>query len=181
MKHTLCLFFFFVCISVTAQTNDYQVTLGGIGPFKVDMSKKEAEKLLNQTIKTPLASKKDEPGMDTVKVKWKDTDLVMVFYNRYIDEKKSEISIYTISSSSVLLKTKSGISIGDEKMKVIETYLDYSMNLWKDYETDEKGEYKESKTKSTIMLMGSEGAYVIYFRFENNKLVSFSVTMNEGC
>jgi hypothetical protein len=181
MKYALIVLSCFICASVIGQVNDYQITLGGIGPFKVDMAKTEVEKLLGQIIKTPKSVKKDASQMDTVKSKWKELEIEFVFYSRYIDEKKNEISIYAINSSSALLKTKSGIAIGDDKMKVIETYLDYSMNLWRDYETDEKGEYTVSKTKSTMMLMGESGTYVIYFRFENNKLVSFTVTMNEGC
>lgn len=181
MKHYILALLLFLFSRASSQTNDYQVTLGGIGPIKVDMAKKEVEKILNQTIKTPNGSGKEELGLDTVKVTWKETELEIIFYRKYIDEKKKEIAVFAVSGNSALLKTKSGIVVGDSKLKVIETYLDYSMNLYKDYEPDEKGDYTVSKTKSTVMLMGDSGNYVIYFKFENNLLVSFTVTINEGC
>jgi hypothetical protein len=183
MKFLSALLVFFISATAYAQTgvNDYQVTLNGIGPFKVDMSKAEVEKIFNQSIQTPHCLKKDDNLNDTVTLKYKEAEITFVFYNRYVDEHKNEIAVYSISGKSPLLKTKSGVTIGDDKLKIISIYNDYSMNIYKGYDQDENGEYKPSKTKWIIQLLGESSTNVLEFKLENNRLVEFTVSIFEGC
>jgi hypothetical protein len=167
------------CFSQTV--NDYQVTLNGIGPFKLDMKKTEVEKILNQAVQTPHGSKKEDYLNDTVSVTYKEAEITLVFYKKYIDETKNEIAIYSISGKSPLLKTKSGIVAGDDKMKIISTYSEYNMNIYRAYELNEKGNYIPSKTKWIIQLMGENSPGTIEFKLENNKLIEFTVGIFEGC
>src|SRR3954465_15291168 len=98
----------------SAQSNPFMVTMNGIGEIKLGMKKAEVEKLLNQTIKTPNLSKKDgDYYEDTIHVLYKGMEADVIFQKQYIDEKKTEVVVWGVSSSSPQLKTRSGIGIGD--------------------------------------------------------------------
>jgi hypothetical protein len=169
-------------LTATAQTNpsDYQVTLNGIGPFKINMKKTDVEKLLGTTIATPHNSNKDSYVNDTVKIIYKDIDLSLVFYQNYIAQNKTELAIYAIQSSCPLLKTKSGIVTGDDKIKAVSTYDGYDMHISYEWNKNDKGEYKRSKNKSSIMLMGENTISVIFFKMTDNKITGFEVSVYEG-
>lgn len=172
-KHMKYIFLSFLLISVigsSAQTsaNDMQVTLTGIGPFKVNMKKTEVEKIINQKINTSNSNKKENYENDTVQITYKGASLTIVFYPNYTDENKTETSVYSISSSSAFLKTKSGITTGDDKIKIISTYNDFDFNYYYNYENDGEEDYKRSKTNSTLMLIGENSPSVLYFHFINN-------------
>lgn len=183
MKLILTLLICFITVAGYGQTpaNDYVVTLNGIGPFKLDMKKSEVEKILNQAIQTPHSSKKDDYDNDTVTLKYKEVDITFVFYKKSIDQTKTEISIYSISGKSPLFKTKSGVAPGDDKLKIISTYNDYNMNIYRAYDKNEKGDYVPSKTKWIILLMGENNPGTIEFKLDNNKLIEFTVGIYEGC
>ncbi len=159
---------------------DYQVTLSGIGPFKVNMTKTEIEKLLGKKIATPHNTNHDSYNNDTVAITYKDVNLNMVFYQEYLAENKTETALFSIFSSSPLLRTKSGIAIGDEKAKVLSTYDDYSLNINFDYIEDDKGNYKRSKTKSSILLFGENSVSTLRFIMIDKKITAFEVSIYEG-
>ncbi len=183
MKFILTLLICFVTVAGYGQpaANDYMVTLNGIGPFKLDMKKSEVEKILNQTIQTPHSSKKDDYENDTVILKYKEAYLTFVFYKKSVDETKHEIAIYSLSGKSPLLKTRSGVALGDDKLKIISTYNDYNMNIYKAYEKNDKGDFVPSKTKWIILLMSENNPGTIEFKLENNQLIEFTVGIFEGC
>lgn len=168
--------------AANAQINlaDYQVTLNGIGPFKINMKKAEVEKLLGYKITTPHNSNKDSYNNDTVKIVYKEMDISLVFYQNYIAENKTELAVWAVESSSSLLKTKSGIATGDDKIKTINTYDGYNMNISYEWSQGSNGEYKRSKNKSQIMLMGENSISVIYFKMTDNKITGFEVAVYEG-
>ncbi len=171
-----------IALTATAQNNpaDYQVTLNGIGPFKINMKKTDVEKLLGYRISTPHNSNKDSYTNDTVKVSYKEMEIALVFYQNYIAENKTELAIWSVESSSPLLKTKSGIAIGDDKIKAITTYDGYNMNISYEWSQGSNGEYKKSKNKSQIMLMGENSISVIYFKMTDNKITGFETAVYEG-
>ena len=169
-------------LTATAQSSpaDYQVTLNGIGPFKINMKKAEIEKLLGQTIATPHNSNKDSNAYDTVKIVYKEMDLSLVFYQNYIAENKTELALFAVESNAALLKTKSGIVPGDDKIKIITTYDGYDMHIYYDWSQAGNGEYKRSKNKCSVMLMGGNSNSVIYFKMTDNKITGFEVALYEG-
>lgn len=182
MRAIIILTSFIFALSATAQTNpaDYQVTLNGIGPFKINMKKPDVEKLLGYKIATPHNSNKDSYNNDTVKIVYKEMDISLVFYQNYIAENKTELAVWSVESSSSLLKTKSGIATGDDKIKTINTYDGYNMNISYEWNQGSNGEYKRSKNKSQIMLMGENSISVIYFKMTDNKITGFEVSVYEG-
>lgn len=169
-------------LTATAQSSpaDYQVTLNGIGPFKINMKKTEVEKLLGHQISTPHSSNKDSNVNDTVKTVYKEMDISLVFYQNYVAENKTELALYAVESSAALLKTKSGIVTGDDKIKIITTYDGYDMHINYDWGQAGNGEYKRSKNKCSLMLMGENSNSVIYFKMTDNKITGFQVAVYEG-
>ncbi len=180
MKHIALLFCLFMSAGLFAQTSseNLQVTMTGIGPFKINMKKADVEKIAGHSI----ATKKDEDGFgDTAVLVYKGVSFTITFYENYIDDKKTETAIYAIKTNSPLVKTKSGIGIGDDKLKIITTYPDFDFNFYYHYIDAEDGSYKRSKERSTLSLMGQDSPSIIQFYLNNGKVESFEVNIAEGC
>ncbi len=180
MKHIALLFCLSVSFNLFAQTSteNLQVTMTGIGPFKINMKKTDVEKIAGHSIKTI----KDEDGFgDTAVLVYKGVSFTITFYENYIDEKKTETAIYAIKTNSPMVKTKSGIGIGDDKLKIITTYPDFDFNFYFHYIDAEDGSYKRSKERSTLSLTGQDSPSIIQFYLNNGKVESFEVTIAEGC
>lgn len=168
---------FLVCVStqLIAQ-NSYKVTMNGIAEFKVGMKKNEVEKLLNQTFALKNLLSKDDWSRDSIPVHYKDLDLTLILDKQYIDENKYDIILWGIVSSSMLIKTPSGITIGDDKLKSITTYDGYTIHIAPDYENDYT---VKSKTRSTIWLFADDSGNQIVFHLENNNIYSIGVSYVE--
>lgn len=167
-------------LSIPAQAQNYSATVSmeGISDIKVGMKKAELEKLLNQSLTLPrLFQNANEYFQDTVHISYKGTEADVVFQREYSDEKRYNPIIWEVRSSSRQLKTKSGIGIGDDKLKIINAYPNYTLHLIPEYENDYK---TKSKTKSTVWLFGDEGDRVIIFHLTHNKVTSVSVMYSEG-
>jgi len=179
MKQILMLLLLLMSIITRAQNNAVLVSMMGIGDIKVGMKKSELEKLLNQPLKTPhLLKKEDEHYYDTVHVSYKGVEADVVFQKEYAEDKKFDITVWEVRSATAGLKTRSGISIGDDKLKIVSTYPDFMLQIMPEYEN----EYKtKSKIKSTVWLIGDESGTVIIFYLTNNKVTGFSVIYSEGC
>lgn len=173
MRKVLLLLFVLIYTNLTAQTNSYKVTMNGIADFKIGMKKVEVEKLLSQPVQLKNLLSKDEWTMDTISYKYKDLDVSLIFNKQFTDDNKSEIILWGVVSSSTLIKTPSGITIGDDKIKIITTYDGYRLLISPDYENDNT---VKSKTKSSIYLYGDDSGKQIIFHLENNKIYSIAVS-----
>ena len=161
-----------------AQSNAFTVTMAGIGDIKLGMKKADLEKLINQTVNLPhLATKNEDYYQDTVHVNYKGLEADVIFQKEYSDENKFNIVVWEVRSNASQLKTKSGIGIGDDKIKIVTTYPDFTIWLMPEYEKDYT---VKSKTKSTVWLHGDNGGVIIFY-LENGKITGMSVTYNEGC
>ena len=178
MKRTaFALVFLLYATAVFSQTNSYTVSMSGISEVKLGMTKVALEKLLNQTIKLP-AAKGNNFARDSASCNYNGLNLSVVFEMQEVNN-KSELVVWEVRSSNPQLKTRSGIGIGDDKLKIISTYDGYTIYIMPDY--DDANFTIKSKTKSTIWLHGDESGKVIIFYLTNNKVTSMSVTYNEGC
>jgi hypothetical protein len=179
MKRKALLFlFFFYSMMLTAQTTSYTVSMSGIAEIKIGMTKAALEKLLNQTIKLPPPSKENNYTRDSATCSYNGLNLSIVFEKQEINN-KSEIVVWEVKSTHPQLKTRSGIGIGDDKLKIISTYEGYTIYIMPDY--DDANFTIKSKTKSTIWLHGDESGKVIIFYLTNNKVTGMCVTYDEGC
>ncbi|HVG41447.1 MAG TPA: hypothetical protein VM888_07525 [Chitinophagaceae bacterium] len=176
MKPQLTLFFLFIIITSRAQSFT-TVTMAGIGEIKVGMKKADLEKLIGTPIKLKNLLKK-ESDRDTVLCTYKDIPMQVVLDKNFTADNLSEIVVWEVKSSSPQLKTKSGIGMGEDKLKIITTYEGYIIFLMPEYENNYT---VKSKTKSTVTLRGDESGNVIIFYLTNNKVTAISVTYEEGC
>ena len=126
----------------------------------------------------PAAAKENNYARDSANCIYNGLSLSIVFEKQEASN-KSELVVWEVKSSHPQLKTRSGIGIGDDKLKIISTYDNYTIYIMPDY--DDANFTIKSKTKSTIWLHGDESGKVIIFYMTNNKVTCMSVTYNEGC
>lgn len=154
----------------------YSVTMNGIGPFKLNMKKAEVEKILGKDIKLNNLLK-EAWNYDTVTYDYNGILFSFVFDRQPIDDATYEVIMREVGGSSNLLKTPSGITIGDDKIKIINTYDAYSIWIIPDYENDFAS---RSKTRASIWVQGDDTGNVIIFHMYMNKVESVCVTWNEN-
>src|SRR5687767_5163742 len=122
MKRTVfLLLLLFYSTFLFAQTTSFTVSMSGISEIKVGMTKMALEKLLNQTIKLPPATKENSYSRDSANCNYNGLNFSIVFEKQEVNN-KSELVVWEVKSSHPQLKTRSGIGIGDDKLKVISTY-----------------------------------------------------------
>src|SRR5947199_168234 len=170
----------FVGLTFTARTqsSSYTISLEGIEDIKLGMKKDELEKAINQTINLPQGIRKGN-GMplDTVHVNYDEIETEIVFIKQYTGANSYVYVIQEIISNSNLLKTKRGVCIGDDKMKIINAYENYTIWLVPGYMVDSYT--VKSKTKSTIWVHGDTTDSALIFHLENNKVTGMTVCYYE--
>jgi hypothetical protein len=180
MRALPILLFILISLKANTQINSSLVSLTGIGDIKLGMKKTELEKLTGTKIKLVNLLRKDEDwARDTINIKWKELDYQLVIDKDYITGKGTDYIVYEINSKSPQLKTKSGIGLGDDKLKIVSTYQDFMLHIIPDYEPPAFN--VKSKTKSSLWLFGDTSGTVIIFYLTNNKVTGFCVMYNEGC
>ncbi|MEO7983571.1 MAG: hypothetical protein ABI688_05785 [Bacteroidota bacterium] len=178
MKKIVVLLLMAVATHATAQTTEYIVSMSGIGPLRIGMTKADIEKILAKKIALHYLSPKDSGYADTIKTKYKSIDLILYLGKQYFDEDKEEIVLTGIRSGSALCKTRTGIGIGDDKIKVVTTYENYTLYIWPDWEDDTYT--KRSKSRSVINVSSDDSQNTIVFHLVNKKVVAFEVMYYEG-
>jgi hypothetical protein len=175
MKLLSTLSFLFFSFLIHAQT--ITVTMAGIGDIKLGMKQAEVERLLNRTLKLPHTNAgNDDYYQDTVHITYKGLDADLIFQRDYIDDKKYTVNVYEIRSSNPLIRTRSGIGIGDDKYKIIRAYEGYTIWIMPEYENNDR---VKSKTRSSVWLHGDDGGLIIFY-LDNNRVTGMSVTYEEG-
>lgn len=167
----------FILFFQFANSQNTIVTMNGIGDIKVGMKKAELEKIIGHQVKLVKLLRQDDWERDTLNFIHKDIAYQVIMDKNYNEEDPGFI-VYEVKSMGKGLITRSGISIGDDKMKVINTYKDYTLQVMPDLEKDL---IQKSKTRSVIWLFGEESGMVIIFYLKNDKVTGFSVMFNEGC
>jgi hypothetical protein len=153
------------------------VSLSGIGAIRLGMKKEALDKLFSAPVKLKnLLPAEWNP--DTVQVQLGGIDYQVVL-NKSVDERdKNAIVVYAVHSRSPLLKTRSGVGMGDDKLKIVSTYEDYMLHLAPEYDGETGAKIKG---KSSVMLYGDETPTMIVFEIEEGKVSGFWVAYAEGC
>lgn len=160
MKKLILILLILFSIKANSQNNEYIVTMDGIGAIKIDMKQDELEKILNKKI--PLTNPLDTVSgawYDSAKIKYKNIDLRLEFQRTYTDENNFYMRITAMQTNSPLCKTKTGIGIGSDKLKIIAAYEDYTLIV----------------TKEAIIVRDIENERMIIFNMSNKKVVSIEV------
>lgn len=179
MKFLFLLSFCLFTILIKAQiaVPDYQASTGGIGPFKIGMSRAAIEKLLNIKLKLPNSSNAKSYEMDTVMCTYKEMKLQLEFSREYYgNDTMQKQGLYSITSSYPLIKTKSGIGIGDDKLKIVKTYDQYRLVIVPVLGDDNK----QNANKSTVTLYDNESIKVLIFYLDNNIITAIGTTQYYG-
>ncbi len=177
MKKVFYVFIFIVFGNIlNAQTNLISSTqLNGV---KIRMSIDAFNKLTNQQVVSKASANDNGAYFDTVKTEIKGVPVTIVFFPTYNEKVKNEIGIYSIQTSHISVKTKSGIGIGSNKFDVIKKLDGFSLQIYPDWMKDEK----IRKKYSVVILNDSDNGTELKMYFENNILYSFEVQdMGEGC
>lgn len=153
------------------------VSLAGIGAVKVGMKQRELERLLqsNLSLRNLLEA---QPQADTVSFSWNGISYAVVLDKGYEEHNRNDIIVHAVISEGAELKTRSGVAIGDDKLKIISTYDGYTLHIVPDYTGEPP---VKSKTRSSIYLYDDTLPTCIIFYLENNKVVGFCVQYSEGC
>ena len=174
MKKIYLLLIILIATRVVAQNKDYMLSMQGLGSLKLGMRQDEIEKILNQQLKIKDAKDTvDVVYSDTAKVKYKTIPVQLEFHRTYNESVGFHMRLIGIKASSPLCKTESGIGVGSDKLSIINTYDDYSVNIqqgYVNYYETEKG-----KGKSTISVTDDSGQYMIRWFLFNNKVISFEL------
>ncbi|MGZ5287114.1 MAG: hypothetical protein ACXWB9_08025 [Flavisolibacter sp.] len=177
MKHLPLLLLLLLLANCVNAQNSPVVTMGGIGDFKVGMTKDQVEKLTGSPLKLVRLLKEEDWERDTLEIVYKNVPYQIIMDKDYMNEKSTGFIVYEIKSNGPTLKTKSGISIGDHKLRIISAYEGYMIYILPEYENDYK---TKSKTRSTVWLHGDDGKLIVFY-LNNNKVTGFSVMFDEGC
>lgn len=153
--------------------NNYTVSMGGIAGIKPGMTRPELEKALGVKLKLKRLLKPDNYEWDTVQVKFNDMNLELVLMPNYYDETKKEILLRQVKCRDARIKTKSGVTIGDDKVKIVQTYPNMRILIVPGY---------EDKTRGDVFLYDDESGRQIIFHLRNGIIESISVAVqDEGC
>ncbi|HVE60302.1 MAG TPA: hypothetical protein VNA26_00685 [Chitinophagaceae bacterium] len=154
------------------------ISMTGIGDIKIGMKRAELEKLTGTKVKLKNLAQKNG-YRDTLNLTYKEIAYQVQIEKTYMEQDKYEITVAEVRTSNPGIKTKSGIGIGDDKIKIINTYPDYTIHIMPEYEDD--AYTIKSKTKSIITIYSDETANMITFHLINNKVTAVSVSYSEGC
>ena len=112
--------------------------------FKIEM-KKEDVKNFKTKIKTPNNSNAIEYNYDTILQITKGVNYTLVFFQKLHFRNEIWNCFYFLLNLNLLYWKQSRIRVGDDKMKIIETYKDYDFLLLFHYEDDGQGNFKGVK------------------------------------
>ncbi len=178
MNKTLFLLLSFLASSLFAPCQTAPlVSMNGISDLKINMTKAEVEQLTGAKIKLKNLPATDEWTRDTIPVTYKGIPYSLMFEKQYVDDKTENIVLAQVYSSSNVLKTPSGVVIGDDVCKIIGIYKGYSIMIYPEYENNYT---VKSKTLGSCVLQSDETSHVIIFHLNNNAVAGFSVTVWEG-
>lgn len=178
MKKICLLLLAFITLKAGAQNTDYTVSMAGIGPLKLGMPVAELEKTLGKKIVLKNVLDKENGYLDTVKTKFKGIDVILEIGNQYVEEGKEAVVLFSVESASPLCKTKWGIGIGADKLKVIAAHEADMLYIYPEFEDDTYT--KKSKTRSVINATSDTSEYTLNYYLVNKKVARFRVTYFEG-
>jgi hypothetical protein len=171
MKKLLLFVFIIFSISLGAQNNDYLISSDGVGQLKLDMGVPEVEKFVGRKI---TLKNQNENGYyaDTVKTKYKNADITLYFDREYEDETKFHMVLTGFLVTNPLFKTREGLSIGADKMRIISAFENSRLSMGPEYEGED---YHLSKVKYSIEVYNEESDNALIFHLKNKKVVSIEV------
>jgi hypothetical protein len=168
-------------VSTGDNHNAVIVSMNGVGDLKIGMKRESVEKLLKHKLPLPLllADSTDGYDVDTVSCKYKDIDYTLMFRKEPQEDSSFITKLYEISSRSPILKTPSGVGIGDDLCKITSAYEDRRIEIMPSYDYT-GGRSVRIKGKSEVTLYDLHNDNVIIFSMNGVKVESMKVAIYEG-
>ena len=173
MKKIISLFVFVLAFGFVQAQENFEVSTLRIGPYKIFMDKKEAEKIAGMTLKITDGDQKNN-------VKYSGEQIGIQLFSGYGGEKNPDgITITGLTTTSKKFKTKSGMGIGNTKDELINTYRNYPhFNVNPAY-NEQTG--KSLKEAGYFTLEDDDAGTQLIFKLTNNIVTEITVYINEGC
>ena len=175
-----------------AVTDTVTVSMEGMGDLKTDMTMEDLEKLLKRRFLPPGrpkprpldtaafeardSTKADAWFPDTINARYKNVDYAIWFTRELQDNDSTyQTTVLQVISNSPLLKTTSGIRIGDDLQKIVKAYADSSEGITIGSPFDDIP--ADRKRPREVTIGGIVGPAITFFMI-NNKVESMRVSFN---
>jgi hypothetical protein len=168
----------FLCCNANLQAQDVNnISTMRMGIFKLKTTVAEIEKLIGQKLKINHAV---DNYLDTAKVNFDKVDYILSFVKRYNENEKAPVilELYSVTSSTTKLKTKSGVGINSTKTEILAAYDKFSISIYNDWNYKEKGNAKDKIQH--ITLSDFDAGTQLVFITDNRIVKSIEVTLYEG-
>jgi hypothetical protein len=167
MKTFILLLTFFLASRSWGQSGTLTLTPYGIGELKIGSTKKDIESIIRQKAMLKPFMDEHSSGFDTAHCNYRNASLELIFFvlsKSDFDNKKDELPLNMIRTTSPRIKTKEGIGIGTEKTKILSTYKNNKV-------------IKNDDASCDIWVTDKEGNSMVFYII-NNKVASMAVTID---
>ncbi len=178
MKKSFVLIAIFVLAILHLQAQDANViSTMRMGIFKLKATTADIEKAMGQKIKV---KHKEGNYFDTAKIMFNQANYTLSFIKRYNENASApEVwELYAVSSANTVLKTKSGMGIGNTKTEILTTYDKNDITINNDWDYKEKGNAKDKI--QFVTLNDYEAGTTLIFKTEDRVVKSIEVRLYEG-
>ncbi len=164
-----------------APTNSkYLISKDGIGELKVGMTKKDIEKLLQESLVMQHANDTGEIWSDTAIVKYGEIEVTLSFQKIYSEKPTDEMELYGLSTSSPLCRTADGLGVGDDKYAVLSAYEDNPISMGPENIQLNDTTWGFSKTNYNIYVSDDKWDKQITFLLVDKKVVKLEAMVHMG-
>ena len=166
MKTLLLLTILFIPLQMFAQDN-LEISTTRIGPYKLQMKGKEAQKLSGKK----LIEYNDYRKYNSVLYNGNEIRI------NVFDDGENDVYIFDLATVDPAYKTKSGIGVGSTKKQLFDAYINFpNFSVYQSY--DENGNLILGE--SYFNLEDRDAATILSFKMQNNIVVEVRVTYNVG-
>ncbi len=173
MKKIISLFVFVLAFGFMHAQENFEISTLRIGPYKIFMDQKEAEKIAGMPLKITDGEKKNN-------VKYNGELIGIQVFSGYGGTANPDgITITGLTTTSKKFKTKSGMGVGNTKDELINTYKNYPRFSVNPAYNEQTG--KPLKEAGYFSLEDDDAGTQLIFKLTNNIVTEITVYINEGC
>lgn len=156
------------------------ISKDGIGELKIGMTKKDIEKLLQESLVMQHANDTGEVWSDTAVVKYNEIEVTLYFQKIYSENPTDEMELYGLGTSSPLCRTADGLGVGDDKYAVLAAYEDNPISMGPENIQLNDTTWGFSKTNYNIYVSDDKWDKQISFVLVNKKVAKIEAILHMG-
>lgn len=158
----------------------YIISKDGIGEIKIGMTRKEVERILNESLVMRHAKDTGEIWSDTAIAKYGEIEVELAFQKIYAEKPTDEMELYGISTSSTLCKTASGLGVGDDRLAILTAYEENPITMGPENIMINDTTWGFSKTNYYIHISDEKWDRQIGFILVNKKVAKLEAILHMG-